>query len=165
MVCLGIGPLAWVLLADLALPKVLHLLFDLNDKKTDFYKLQTLMLITNKFSDILYNFCFFTIFPFHLCQFFETGTSDRTNIGCNQLLKFLGFSYSTPFSYLIGLQDRIRVSYVIDYSLTRNYVQLHVMIFISCNFAGLRVIWRNFYNIISLNFVMITCNRRNYNYT
>ena len=129
------------------------------------------MLITNKFSDILYNFCFFTNFPFHLCQFFETGTSDRTNIGCNQLLKFLGFSYSTPFSYLIGLQDRIRVSYVIDYSLTRNYVQLHVMIFISCNFAGLRVIEEisisrnygliscNFYNIILRNFIMIKRNK------
>jgi len=36
MVCLGIGPLAWVLLADLALPKVLHLLFDFNDKKNRF---------------------------------------------------------------------------------------------------------------------------------
>ena len=34
----------------------------------------------------------------------------------------------------------IRVSNVIDYSLTRNYVKLRVIIFISCNFAGLRVI-------------------------
>jgi len=58
-----------------------------------------------------------------------------------------------------------RVSNVIDYSLTRNYVQLRVIIFISCNFPGLRVIGeifisqnygvssRNFYEIISRNFV------------
>ena len=55
----------------------------------------------------------------------------------------------------------IRVSNVIDYSLTRNYVQLREIIFISCNFAVLRVIGeisisrnygvisRNFYNVIS----------------
>ena len=70
----------------------------------------------------------------------------------------------------------IRVSNVIDYSLTRNYVQLRVIIFISCNFAGLRVIGeisisrnygvisRNFYNVISRNFVMIMRNNENYNY-
>ena len=69
MVCLGIGPLAWVLLADLALPKVLHLLFDFNDKKTDFYELQTLMLITNKFSDILYNFVSLPFFLFIYVNF------------------------------------------------------------------------------------------------
>ena len=69
-----------------------------------------------------------------------------------------------------------KVSNVIDYSLTRNYVQLRVIIFISCNFAGLRVIGeisisrnygvisRNFYNVISRNFVMITRNKRNSNY-
>ena len=69
-----------------------------------------------------------------------------------------------------------RVSNVIDYFLTRNYVQLRVIIFISRNFAGLRVIGeisisrnygvisRNFYNVISRNFVMITRNKRNYNY-
>ena len=69
-----------------------------------------------------------------------------------------------------------RVSNVIDYSLTRNYVQLRVIIFISCNFSGLRVIEEisisrnfgviscNFYNVISRNFVMITRTKRKYNY-
>ena len=69
-----------------------------------------------------------------------------------------------------------RVSNVLDYSLTRNYVQLRIIIFISCNFAGLRVIEEisisrnydviscNFYNVISRNFVMITRNKQNSNY-
>ena len=55
-------------------------------------------------------------------------------------------------------------------------MQLRVIIFISCNFAGLRVIGeisisrnygvisRNFYNVISRNFVMITRNKQNDNY-
>ena len=50
---------------------------------------------------------------------------------------------------------QIRVSSVIDYSLTRNYVQLRVMIFISCNFAGLRVIGEI---SISRNYGVISCN-------
>jgi len=53
-----------------------------------------------------------------------------------------------------------RVSNIIDYFLTHNYVQLRVIIFISSNFAGLLVIGeksilqnygvisRNFYNVI-----------------
>ena len=72
--------------------------------------------------------------------------------------------------------EGIRVSNVIDYSLTRNYVQLREIIFISRNFAGLRVIGeisisrnygvilRNFYNVISRNFAMITRNKLNFNY-
>ena len=56
----------------------------------------------------------------------------------------------------------IRVSNVIDYSLTRNYVKLRVIIFISCNFAGLRVIGEI---AILRNFVMIARIKRNYNYT
>jgi len=81
------------------------------------------------------------------------------------------------YLYFIGdWGKQARVSNVIDYSLTRNYVQLRVIIFISCNFAGLRVIGeisisrnygvisRNFYNVISRNFVMIMRNNENYNY-
>ena len=72
-------------------------------------------------------------------------------------------------SFPVKTFNKTRVSNVIDYSLTRNYVQLRVIIFISCNFAGLRVIGeifisRNFYNVISRNSVMITRNKRNYNY-
>ena len=69
-----------------------------------------------------------------------------------------------------------RVSNVIDYSLTRNYVQLREIIFISRNFAGLRVIGeisisrnygvilRNFYNVITRNYALITRNKLNFNY-
>ena len=75
-----------------------------------------------------------------------------------------------------GFYGDCRVSNVIDYSLTRNYVQLRLIIFISCNFAGLRVIEEisisrnygviscNFYNVISRNFVMIMRKKRNSNY-
>ena len=53
-------------------------------------------------------------------------------------------------------EAKCRVSYVIDYSLTHNYMQLRIIIFISCNFAGLGVIGkisisRN-YGVISRNF-------------
>ena len=33
-----------------------------------------------------------------------------------------------------------RVSNIVDHSLKQNYVHLHKIIFISCNFAGLRII-------------------------
>ena len=64
----------------------------------------------------------------------------------------------------------IRVSNVIYYSLTRNHVQLCEIIYISCNFAGIRVIdeisiprnygiiSRNFYREILRNFVIFTRN-------
>ena len=34
-----------------------------------------------------------------LCQFLETGTSDRTLIGLHQLLRFSGFSLFPPFIF------------------------------------------------------------------
>ena len=46
-----------------------------------------------------------------------------------------------------------RVSNVIDYSLSQNYMQLRRR----------EIISRNFYNLISRNFVMITRNKWNYN--
>ena len=55
----------------------------------------------------------------------------------------------------------VRVSNVIDYSLMRNYMQLHIIIFIPCNFAELCIIGKIF---ISQNYVMITRNKQNYNY-
>ena len=55
-----------------------------------------------------------------------------------------------------------RVSNVIDYSITRNYVQLREIIFMSCNFARLRVIGETSisqnYGVISRNFIIITRN-------
>ena len=47
------------------------------------------------------------------------------------------------------------ISNVIDYSITRNYVQLREIIFMSCNFARLRVIGET---SISRNYAVISCN-------
>ena len=70
--------------------------------------------------------------------------------------------FSSMITYfLLQASGFSRVSNVIDYSLTRNYVQLRVIIFISCNFAGLRVLGEIF---ISRHFIMITRNKRKYNY-
>ena len=81
---------------------------------------------------------------------------------------------SLPIPSSMGSGSRLnpwsRVSNVIDYSLTRNYVQLCVIIFISCDFAGLRVIEEisisqsyglilcNFYEVNSRNFLLIMRN-------
>ena len=103
-------------------------------------------------------------FKINNCEFL--GNRNMSRCKC----KILKFSNPLNSWYLN------RVSNVIDYSLKRNYVQLRVITFISCNFAGLRVIEeisisrnygvisRNFYNVISRNFVMITRNKRNSNY-
>ena len=86
--------------------------------------------------------------------------------------------HSIQGEYLVYIQGyhsiQGRVSKVIDYSLTRNYLQLRVIIFISYNFAGLCIIGeisilqnygiisRNFYNIILRKFVMIRRKKQNY---
>ena len=62
--------------------------------------------------------------------------------------------------------EKTRVSNVIDYSLTRNYLQLRKIVFISCKFGGLRVIGETSisrdFQIISQNFTITMRNERNF---
>ena len=63
-----------------------------------------------------------------------------TTVQCSAIFLKCIQLYSA-LQYFYNVYNCTRVSNVIDYSLTRNYVQLRVIMFISCNFAGLFIIW------------------------